>query len=153
MRIQQRRKKADVEIFTGTIADITFLLVVFFVVTSILGATRGLGYHPDTEEPVDVVKPEASIDVHVLADGSLEVDRRPMSLEQLGLYLAACLRPNPSKPVILRTDVNASYGAMVEVMDELYTAPERLGYEMRTLAIPTEREIQQNWVDRAFSDS
>lgn len=152
MRIQRKNTPARVEIFTGTIADITFLLVVFFVVTSILSATRGLGYHPDTEDDVQVVEPKASIDVHVMADGSLQVDRRPMSLAQLGPYLAAHLRQNPSKPVILRTDVEASYGSMVEVLDELNAAPQRLGFEIQTLAIPTAREMQQNWVDQAFQN-
>ena len=151
MRIQRRSQGVEAGIFTDAIADITFLLVVFFVVTSILSATRGLGYHPDTDTDVPVVTPEDSIDVHVLDDGSIEVDRRPMRIGELGRYLKEHLEQNPEKPVILRTDTGAVYGAMVEVLDELHAAPERLGFEIHTLAIPTRREIRKNWIEAALA--
>jgi len=150
MRIQRRAQPVEAGIFTDAIADITFLLVVFFVVTSILSATRGLGYHPDTDTDVPVVTPDEAIDIHVLNDGSIEVDRHPMPVGEIGDYLKAHLLQNPDKPVILRTDTGASYGAMVEVLDELHTAPEHLGFEIRTLAIPTQREIRKNWVEAAL---
>jgi hypothetical protein len=65
------------------------------------------------------------------------------TLRHLG-YLAPKLERNPTKPVILRTDPRASYGAMVAVYDELRQGRHKLGLtEEIRIALPTEREVAQ----------
>ena len=53
-------------------------------------------------------------------------------------------QPEQFENVILRTDPNAPYGAMMTVLDELRQSPEKRGWEISNLAIPTLSE-QQNW--------
>jgi hypothetical protein len=68
-----------------------------------------------------------------------------MDVTELLAYLALKLADNPDKPVILRTHPSATYGAMVDVLDTLRSAPERAGVEIRSLVIPTLAEIARYW--------
>jgi len=144
MKLQ--KKKIESEIFTGSMADISFLLIIYFMVTSVFSATRGLDFQlPKASTSTPEIKQEDSIDVHVLQDGSLKVDGKPMPLDQILPYVADKLKQNPDKPVILRTDPEATYGDMIQVFDTLRQAPDRIGMEIKTISIPTQREIQNVW--------
>ena len=92
-----------------------------------------------------VIDHEEAIDVHVLANGDIEVDRKPMNLDQVLPYIEPVLKQAPNKPVILRTEPNASYVAMMVVLDELRQSPEKYGFTIDNLAIPTLREQQAFW--------
>jgi biopolymer transport protein ExbD len=138
------------EIFTGSMADIAFLLIIYFMITSAFSANRGLDFAlpEDTSTPQEI-KQEDSIDVHVLpgpVDGEpiIEVDGSGMPIDGLVPYIAEKLKQNPDKPVILRTDPAASYGNMIAVFDELRRAEEDFGTKMN-ISIPTQREIENIW--------
>jgi biopolymer transport protein ExbD len=60
-------------------------------------------------------------------------------------YIADKLKQNPDKPVILRTDPDATYGDMILVFDELRQAPDKIDMEIKTISIPTRREIENLW--------
>ena len=141
-----KKKEVESEIFTGSMADISFLLIIYFMVTSVFSATRGLDFSlPEESNQTPEIKQEDSIDVQVTAVGGLQVDGKPLPIEQLLPYVAEKLRQNPDKPVILRTDPEATYGDMIRVFDELRQADERMGIENMNISIPTQREIQNIW--------
>lgn len=145
MRVRARVKIGP-ELFTGTMADVSFLLVIFFVITTVFSATKGLDLSlkprgPDTL----VVRFTESVDVLVLRDGSLRVDGSRMPVEALLGYVSRQLHANPAKPVIVRAEAEASYGVMVRVLDELRMAPEKAGFEVENLVVPTFREIGAYW--------
>jgi biopolymer transport protein ExbD len=141
-----RRRATRSEIFTGSMADVSFLLIIFFMVTTVFSVTMGmnlaLGEPPGPEDEVD---PDESVDVLVQADGSLVVDGRSMGLAELVPYVGSRLTVDPLKPVILRTHRDAPYAAMMAILDELRQAPEKGGFEIRNLAIPTFREMEAYW--------
>ena len=145
------KKKIESEIFTGSMADISFLLIIFFMITSAFSATRGLDFSlPEDSTTPPEIKQEDSIDVLVLpgpVDGpsNLQVDGNQMPLEGLLPYIAEKLRQNPEKPVILRTDPSASYGNMIAVFDELRQSEDKIGVKIETISIPTQREIENIW--------
>ena len=140
-------KKKDIpsEIFTGSMADISFLLIIYFMITSAFSTTRGLDFALPEDTQTPEIKQEDSIDVHVLRGGAIEVDREGISLEGLLPYVADKLKQNPDKPVILRTDPDATYGDMIRVFDELRQAPDKIDMEIKTISIPTRREIENLW--------
>ncbi len=141
-----KKKDIESEIFTGSMADISFLLIIYFMVTSVFSATRGLDFQlPEDSTTTPEIKREDSIDVHVQQGGVVFVDGKEMSLEQILPYIADKLKQNPEKPVILRTDPEATYGDMIQVFDLLRQAPEKIGMEIKTISIPTQREIQNIW--------
>ena len=140
-------KKQDIasEIFTGSMADISFLLIIYFMITSAFSATRGLDFALPEETNTPEIKQEDSIDVHVLRGGAIEVDGNGMALEALLPYVQKKLTENADKPVILRTDPDATYGDMIRVFDELRQAPDKIDMEIKTISIPTRREIENLW--------
>lgn len=142
-----RIKKKDIqsEIFTGSMADISFLLIIYFMITSAFSADRGLDFSLPEDTQTPEIKQEDAIDVHVLAGGAIEVDGTGISLEGLLPYVAEKLKQNDEKPVILRTDPEATYGDMIRVFDELRQAPEKIDMEIKTISIPTRREIENLW--------
>ena len=140
-----KKKEVPSEIFTGSMADISFLLIIYFMITSAFSATRGLDFALPEDTQTPEIKQEDSIDVHVTRGGGLEVDGEPKTLEELLPYVAEKLKQNPDKPVILRTDPDATYGDMIRVFDELRQAPNKIDMEIKTISIPTRREIENLW--------
>ena len=141
-----KKKDIESEIFTGSMADISFLLIIYFMVTSVFSATRGLDFQlPEDSTNTPEIKREDSIDIHVMQGGVIDVDGKQMSLDQILPYIGDKLKQNPDKPVILRTDPEATYNDMIQVFDLLRQAPDKIGMEIKTISIPTQREIQNVW--------
>jgi biopolymer transport protein ExbD len=91
-----------------------------------------------------VIEKEESVLIEIQPSGQYVVDGRPMELSEILDYLEPKLERNPLKPVIIRPDPNAPYGAMVSVFDELRQGAEE-GVEVRNISIPTQREIDAFW--------
>ncbi|MEM7050724.1 MAG: biopolymer transporter ExbD [Acidobacteriota bacterium] len=133
------------EIPTSSMADIAFLLIIFFMVTVTFTATRGLDFALPQDEPEPpVIDPIESVLIEIQPTGALLVDGSPRRLDQVVEYLRPKLQANPMKPVIINPDGAAPYGAMVDVYDELRGAAER-GVEIKVISIPTQREIDAFW--------
>ncbi len=154
MRLRTR-ERAEPDVNLTPLIDVVFLLLIFFMISSALAVWFGLDLaiptpSPDSTEEVEV---QHAIDVAVLADGSLRVDGRPLSIDGLLAYLEPKLAERPDKPVIVRTHPRARYGAMIEVLDTLRSAPERAGFEVESLVIPTLDEIAKYWPPDARFDA
>ena len=140
------RQKISDEIPTSSMADIAFLLVVFFMITVTFAVSKGLDFKIPPEDAALEIDPVESVMVEIRRDARLLVDRRPMELDDLLAYLAPKLARNPGKPVIIRPDPDAPYGAMVAVYDELRRGKAELNLAREIqIALPTEREITQFW--------
>lgn len=146
-----RNRQEEPEIPTASMADIAFLLIVFFMLTTVFSVTKGLDFAlPEEEEIPDEIKKEESIHVMVQASGALLVDQKPLEMEELLAYVKEVLTSdangdgvpdNPNKPVIIQTDPDAKYQYMMDVFDELRQAPEKIDMAIKNIAIPTQREI------------
>ena len=140
------RDRPDDEIPTSSMADIAFLLIVFFMVTTTFTATRGLDFAlPEDDDDPPVVEKEESVLIEVMPNGELIVDQDPMQLHEIIPYLKPKLERNPKKPVIIRPDIATPYRYMVQVYDELRQW-EDYGLEQPiNISVPTQREIQSFW--------
>lgn len=146
MRLTRPRPQVP-EIFTGSMADVSFLLLIFFMITSAMTVWFGLDLAMPEPPPIEdeAVEVTHSIDIAVQADGSLVVDRKPLALDELLAYVKSKLAERPDKPVIVRTHPRARYGAMMAVLDTLRAAPDRAGFEVENLVIPSLEEIAHYW--------
>ena len=112
-----KRSGVDSEIPTASMADIAFLLIVFFMVTTTFAATKGLDFKlPKDEEgtPPVATDEEQAVYIHVTPAG-VSVDCNPMEVSEILGYLKPKLDAWRDKPVILHTDLNAEYRDMVQV--------------------------------------
>lgn len=139
------RQTVSDEIPTSSMADIAFLLIIYFMVTTTFAATRGLDFAlPKDDDAPPVIEKEESVLVEIDARGQVIVDGQPMQVSGLLAYLKPKLERNPMKPVIIRPDPAAPYGGMVDVFDELRQGAEK-GVEVKNISIPTQREIEAFW--------
>jgi len=138
--MKHKARKISDEIPTSSMADIAFLLIVFFMVTLTFAANQGLDFSIPPEDDSVTIDPVESVLVEIQPDARLRVDQRPMELSQLLQYLEPKLEQNPRKPVIIKPHPEASYGAMVAVYDELRRGKTvlALAEEIR-IALPTPR--------------
>ncbi|MCH9648571.1 MAG: biopolymer transporter ExbD [Deltaproteobacteria bacterium] len=140
-----KKSRVSDEIPTSSMADIAFLLIIYFMVTTTFAATRGLDFAlPEEDDQPPVVEKEESVLIEIEPSGNLVVDQKPMQLSEVLDYLKPKLEVNPRKPVIIRPDGNAPYGAMAKVYDELRQGADK-GVEVKNIAIPTQREIDRFW--------
>lgn len=139
------KKEASDEIPTSSMADIAFLLIIYFMITTTFAATRGLDWAlPQDDENTPEVEKEEAVLIEIQPGGDLLVDGSPMEPEDIMDYLLPKLERNPKKPVIIRPDENSQYGYMVEVFDELRQGEEDEGIKIN-ISIPTRREIEMFW--------
>jgi biopolymer transport protein ExbD len=151
MGSSKARKVSD-EIPTSSMADIAFLLIIYFMVTSTFAATRGLDFSfPPEEEQTTTIEPEEAVLIEIQPGGETVVDGKPMQMTEISIanYLRPKLQNNPQKPVIIRPDPSAPYGSMVGVLDDLRLAEQRLqkeiGIKNINISLPTQREIDLFW--------
>ena len=142
-----KREPADPEIPTSSMADIAFLLIVYFMLTTTFATTRGLDFAlPKEDDAPPVVEKEDSVLIEIQPNGQLIVDQKPMELDGVLDYLKPKLERNPRKPVIIKPHGEAPYGSMVAVFDILRQGKEKMGLDKDVnISIPTQREIDDFW--------
>ena len=134
--------KPESEIPTSSMADIAFLLIIFFMVTAVFSATKGLDFKLPKDDDKSPPKEEEAVFVKVAADGSVLVDCKPMSPDEIPAYLEPKLLRNPEKPVILYVDAAAQYQDMIRVYDVLGSAKEETdGWKVKNISVPTQSEV------------
>ena len=86
------RRKGAPEVNAGSMADIAFLLLIFFLVTTTIETDAGLDRMLPPIEPPDtdvVIKQKNIFTVNINKNGQLLVEEQLMSLEDLNLRLSA----------------------------------------------------------------
>jgi len=138
------RKETVSEIPTSSMADIAFLLIIFFMVTAVFSATKGLDFKLPQDDENKQTEVEEAVFIKVNPDSSILVDCKPMAPGEILPYLEKKLSRNPEKPVILYTDAYAPYQAMIAVYDVLGSAKvETHGYKVKNISVPTQSEVQE----------
>jgi len=141
---KDKKTKESPEIPTSSMADIAFLLIVYFMVTSVFSVTRGLQFQlPLPENTNQDQTPEEAVHIHIAPSGSrciFTVDQQVMALEDINIYLQPKLQRNPNKFVIIDPDPRAPYRCMVDAFDELKQG------DVKNISIPTQAE-KSAWGD------
>ena len=128
MAIMKRKQKVSDEIPTSSMADIAFLLLVFFLTTTVFNEERGLPIVlPEQAEEQDVSGRNLIFFI-VQPDGRVIVRRGESEQEQMVAYsqvaniLRTELAGNENLIAAIQTHPNAPYRHMVNVLDEVKLA-------------------------------
>lgn len=121
----RKRSSRDVEIPTSSMADISFLLLLFFLVTTTIDVDTGIGLVlPPPVEETDIVKvkEENIIKVLVNASGDVLLNDELTSLPQIHEIVSNKLRVNPKLIVSIKTDRETPYRIYIAALDEIKQA-------------------------------
>ena len=114
----RRRAKAPALALTSML-DVIFLLLCFFVTASVFS---------QWESEISISLPSASsaetpgrlpgeVILNVAKDGSVTVNAKKLTLDDLGSRLRKVAEFYPGQPVVIRADRETSYDSLVKVID------------------------------------
>ncbi len=118
-----RRRRITQEIPTGPIADISFLLIIFFMVTTVFVVYRGFPVDLPLADRIDPLKGRRNaVSIWVSPQGRIMVDEYDAELAKVGGIVRAKLAANPRAVVLVKSDRNTEYRMISGVIDELRKA-------------------------------
>ena len=140
MAFKQLRRREESEIPTSSMADIAFLLIIFFMLTAVFTSNKGIQFAYPENDPNDrEVQPEEAIHIKIEGAGQFQIDKRPAySLEEIEVYVEDKMLQSPKKPVIIESLPDVPYFVMIDVFDVMR------GLEVKNIAIPSKTE-RERW--------
>ncbi len=153
----KKKPRQSTEINASSMADIAFLLLIFFLVTTTIASDRGLPIRlpPKTEDKQDIIIPERNIfNVFLNSNNQLLVEENLMQMEDVKEAAKEFIMNNgkdpkssdsPQKAIIsLKTDRGTDYAAYINVMDELKSAYNELRAEYMGLTLTQYLRLENN---------
>ncbi len=130
MRLIARHKQAAV-VPTASMADIAFLLIVFFMVTITFEKDKTQVALPKTELRFEIDKEAAYVSITEagqirVTDG--EEMSVPVSSEDVVSFASDLVATFPDRPVVIKADASVPYEKVDKVMDSLKQAKVKLIY-------------------------
>lgn len=147
----KKRQRKDVEIEGSSMADIAFLLLVFFLVVTTIDVDTGIGLVlppiPDDVEPPPI-RERNMLRILVNAQGMILLDDEPVSADQVrGMVIDFVDNPandpnlseSPDDAIVsIRTDRQTPYNVYIDMLDEVMGAYEELRHQasMERFGVP-----------------
>ncbi|GAB5536783.1 MAG: hypothetical protein Rubg2KO_30320 [Rubricoccaceae bacterium] len=112
--------RATPTIPTASLADIAFLLLIFFLVATTIGAEMGLpATLPAITNHTESVAPETLLSVDVRADGRVALNSIEIETDDLRQRVADHAAAGPSQTVALRTARDTPYPDYIAAFDAI----------------------------------
>lgn len=125
MAILKKKSRASGDIPTSSMADIAFLLLIFFLVTTIFDEEKGLSIVLPEQGVEAEVSQKNILHLVVQPNGIVEVKRgespqvQQASTSEIGGIWRLEVAQNPNLIAAVKTAPNAPYRYMVDVLDQL----------------------------------
>ena len=119
--IGKRKRKVD-EVNSSSMADIAFLLLVFFLVTTTISMDKGINIILPAEGSNKDVKTEDIINVVLAADGSIVFDEKLKNIYEIKSLVENEIRKNKNMIFSIKTSTRADYQDYVALLDEFKKA-------------------------------
>ncbi|RMG61329.1 MAG: biopolymer transporter ExbD [Calditrichaeota bacterium] len=119
----RKREKEDVEIPSASLADIAFLLLIFFLVATTIDVDKGLDL---VLPPMDVeqvkIKKKNIVNLLINDAGQILLDNKEVQLEEVDDIIRDKLYENDKLIVSLKTARKTKYDIYIKVLDQLKKA-------------------------------
>jgi biopolymer transport protein ExbD len=119
MRVWDNDPEEALEVNILPMIDVIFAILAFFILSTLF-LTRAEGLPVDLPE-AESAAPQSSADftITLQPDGTLALDRTPITLAELPAALQAQLAPGQPAVVTLQADEQVYHGQVIAVMDAL----------------------------------
>lgn len=118
----RRKAGSGARIPTSSMADIAFLLIVFFMVTTIFKMEQGLAITLPRSTAGEKIPKENVAHIWIDRTGIISIDDLVISVPDIDYLVSAKLRENRGLIVSFNTDENAPYRVVNEAMERLKLA-------------------------------
>ena len=115
-----RKSKVGSAIPTASMADISFLLLVFFMVSTVFVRYRGVPVELPQAEKIEKLESRRNVlQVWVSSEGQVSIEDRIISIDAVGKVVHRHLTANPRLIISLRGDKDSEFGVISDVMGKL----------------------------------
>lgn len=115
----KRRSDSEkpIEINMAPLIDMTFLLLIFFIVTTSFVKETGLEVHRPSAKSAES-RDKTPILIGISRTGSIYMDNRPIDIRSVRAQVERSLADTPDNGVIVVADKESNTGIVVEVIDQ-----------------------------------
>lgn len=120
----KKRSKVSSEFNTASMSDINFLLLIFFLVSTMFAIEKGLPMAlPGKGSQTVKLKRENVLNIQAYMNGSVVIKGTgPVTMREIQPIIEQKLIQNPKLVIVIETHPDADYGIMVDILDELRLA-------------------------------
>jgi len=115
----KRRKKLTPTIPLSSMADIAFLLLIFFIVTSTMKIQDVSQIRIPSVQKIEVVEHDDRLDIWLDKEGILKIQRKEYSLKDAEIYLKQLIILQPQTIVFFNGDKRCSFRQVEKVLKTL----------------------------------
>ena len=118
-----RERKARVgAIPEGGMADIAFLLLVFFLVTTTIDTDKGIGIILPAEGQEIEINKKNILNLLISSSGNVLLGGKPIAINQIDDRVKEAIRKNDKLIISVKAHEKAQYDVYIEVLDQLKKA-------------------------------
>ena len=118
----EKRKERNVSIPTSSMADIAFLLLTFFLVTTSLDLDQGLRLTLPPHGDVRPMTADRLSEILINDEGLVMLDGEPIEVREISRVIRQRLAAQPELTVSIQTGEYTTYQRFVDVLDQVQMA-------------------------------
>lgn len=116
MRRRHHGTQDDTEINLTPMLDVTFIMLIFFIVTASFVKESGIDVNKPAASTAEK-KERGNILVAITENGQVWIDKRPVDVRAVRANIERLHAENPQGSVVIQADKNSKNGLLVGVMD------------------------------------
>jgi len=130
----KKKPLPDVGIPSCSLADMAFLLLIFFIVSTTFVRERGLRVNLPRAESIDKIPRVNAVTIYVDRNGNISIDDFIVDIPMIEGIMIRKMHENFNMITAFRTDADTQYGVMADVMNQMRRAHAlRVSFEARRL--------------------
>lgn len=115
----KKRKNRNAEIPTASLADIAFLILIFFLATTTIDVDKGLGLTLPAKGETKDIKQKNIVNLLINQTGEVLLDNEQLDVRSLKQVIQQKLLENPLLIISVKATPETEYRVYVEVMDQI----------------------------------
>ena len=117
-----KKRDRDAVIPSSSLADIAFLLLIFFLVTTTIDTDKGIDMVLPPEGEMKEINRKNIISLVINADGLVLLDKNPVEINEIRNVIEERQSRNPNLIISVKTVRDTKYDVYIRVLDQLKKA-------------------------------
>lgn len=118
----EKKKERNSEIPTASLADIAFLVLIFFLVSSTIDVDKGIGLVLPAKGQETKIREKNISNLLINAQGEVLLDNEIVAIPMIKTVVREKLAQNEKLIISLKTDRETEYQVYIKVLDQLKQA-------------------------------